>query len=578
MPFVRRLTKHLFSGINLLAHPDLKNCFLIFFCAVLITFPIFSPGMINTNDAVAAFTRTVSLHQAWRTGDLLGRWIPDLMLGFGYPTFNFYAPFFYYLATTLSFIFPFLLGFKLAYFLIILVSGLTMYLLAREFWGRSGGLIAAVAYLFAPYHLTDLYRRAAAAELTAIALLPLCFWSIYRLSRKPSLNFFSGTTLATACLILSHNITAMLAIPCLFFYSVAVCWNKRSLPWRQLVLVLAALAGGILLSTYFWLPALYEKQFVHIEKALTGQYAFRNNFISWKRLFFYFPPSAVTAQEQYFNGTTFMIGWAHLLLAIIVVGGWKWIKTKVPQNQRQILFFVALAVFSASMTLAWSLPLWERIKLLHFTGFPWRFLILTMLSIAFLTGGIVLFFNQRFSAWVATAVLLLIIILNLNFCRPVGYVQIPYKNAVDYLTSSNPHDAAEYLPIQVNQVLYALPPRRLEVLMGSAQTTELPGSTALNRRYQLSAVSPAILRYNSWYFPGWKVRADNKELPLLQDLKYGFILFFTPAGKYNLQIVFETTPVRQIAETISLGTAFLYLLGWLFMKTLRLKPKRNFRD
>ena len=107
--------------------------------------------------------------------------MPELVTGLGYPVFNFYGPFAYYLAETFH-----LLGLTLvqamiaAYAVFLVAGGFGMYLLRPRYLRRPHGwaaLIAATAYMYAPYLLTNVYIRGAIAEVGAQALLPWILWS-----------------------------------------------------------------------------------------------------------------------------------------------------------------------------------------------------------------------------------------------------------------------------------------------------------------------------------------------------------------------------------------------------------------
>ena len=120
-------------------------------------------------------------------GVLYPRWAIDWTFGYGYPVFIVIAPLALYVAEVFH-----LLGagiadaLKLVYALSFLLSGLAMYLLARDLFGRAGGVLAAVLYIYAPYHLADVYVRADVAEFASFIFFPAIMWAILRLSRARS--------------------------------------------------------------------------------------------------------------------------------------------------------------------------------------------------------------------------------------------------------------------------------------------------------------------------------------------------------------------------------------------------------
>jgi uncharacterized membrane protein YfhO len=56
------------------------------------------------------------------------------------------------------------------------------------------------------------------------------------------------------------------------------------------------------------------------------------------------------------------------------------------------------------------------------------------------------------------------------------------------------------------------------------------------------------------YFPGWKAYVDNREVPIKN---VNGVIFVTPAGDKPIHLQFTETPVRKIADIISIITAGL---------------------
>jgi hypothetical protein len=69
---------------------------------------------------------------------------------------------------------------KLVFGLAWVLSGLAMYgFVKRIFENRGAAFLAGLLYVFMPYHLVDVYVRAALAESVALVLLPLTLWAFY---------------------------------------------------------------------------------------------------------------------------------------------------------------------------------------------------------------------------------------------------------------------------------------------------------------------------------------------------------------------------------------------------------------
>ena len=148
--------------------------FAVMLLAIPALAPFAQPGYFwGAHDARHNVYFLFEFDRAWQDGIFFPRWAPDFAFGYGYPFWIVYAP----LATYLGQAFH-LLGFgweasvKLVFCLSIVASGLAMYGFVASWAGRRAGLVAAVAYIYIPYHLVDLYVRAALAESVALIFLP----------------------------------------------------------------------------------------------------------------------------------------------------------------------------------------------------------------------------------------------------------------------------------------------------------------------------------------------------------------------------------------------------------------------
>ena len=108
--------------------------------------------------------------QGMADGELYPRWAMDWTFGYGYPFFVVIAPLAFYVAQAFHLLGAGLVdALKMTFALGLLLSGLSMYLLGRQLFGRAGGLVATVLYVYAPYHLVDIYVRADLAEVSPMS-------------------------------------------------------------------------------------------------------------------------------------------------------------------------------------------------------------------------------------------------------------------------------------------------------------------------------------------------------------------------------------------------------------------------
>ena len=136
------------------------------------------PGLLNTRgggDSPFLLQRLHQLTAALADGHFPARWMPDAAYGDGYPFYNFYAPLSIYVAAAFRFLgSSFVRAIHLAQLAGFVVAGLGAFYLARRWLGSPwAGLLAAVAYTVAPFHMVNVYVRGdSLAEFWAMAWYP----------------------------------------------------------------------------------------------------------------------------------------------------------------------------------------------------------------------------------------------------------------------------------------------------------------------------------------------------------------------------------------------------------------------
>ena len=414
--------------------------------ALLAAQPLMQPSITCSHDGPLYFLRLIELDHSLRHGQLYPRWSPDMAYGYGYPLFNFSAPFSIYLATILHLVgLSFVAAWNATLVLCLLACGLFAYLLARDWMPERSALVTAAAYLLAPYTLYDVYFRGNLGESLALPLLPLVLWAFGRLVRSGQARYLALAAISLALLLTTHQVMSLLFGPVLAAYILIGWWLAGRTPWRLLT-VLTAGVLGLGLSAFFWIPAFLEKESVHIAQAFTpGGMNFRQNFLALGELLS--PP--VPAPMDLINPSpprslslaVLALGVAGLLPLAARLGRhfWRRFQAAFPIFARDVsvqvrrawhIFtmgieppsqptthlrvykpskdstdFTALSGFRPPtarergqlllfagvlglgfMMLSPSLPLWERLPLFHFAQFPWRFLGPASLLAALLAG------------------------------------------------------------------------------------------------------------------------------------------------------------------------------------------------
>lgn len=360
--------------------------------------PFLQPGYFwGANDARHHVYFLFEFDRLVQDGIWWPRWSPDFAFGYGYPFFNIYGPLSHFLAELLLHFahFSYTGAIESIFVLSIAGSAAAMYVYARSLAGRGAGLLAALVYTYAPYHLLDLYVRANLAECMAFVWLPLCLWTFRESVRRPSWVWILGAAVSYAGLMVTSNLIFVLFSPLLMLYVLVLIgvrvWSQRSLQRRLMAAVRAAVApalGGIAglgLSAVFWIPMVLERQYVRVDQWFDGRYNLWDDFLYWFQLF---SPrwGFGTSQAGPNDPMGFQIGGATLILATVgALLAWRRRKRLGPE----IGLFALAALISALLTLQpftflWQLPVVGTV--LQLAQFPWRWLTITTLGLSILAG------------------------------------------------------------------------------------------------------------------------------------------------------------------------------------------------
>ena len=109
----------------------------------------------------------------WQQGIVYPRWAALAHWGSGEARFLFYPPASWILGAAMGAILPWRIVPGAYIWIVLCLSGLSTFQLARNWLPPPDALFAAVVYAVNPYHLLIVYWRSAYAELLASALLPL---------------------------------------------------------------------------------------------------------------------------------------------------------------------------------------------------------------------------------------------------------------------------------------------------------------------------------------------------------------------------------------------------------------------
>jgi hypothetical protein len=562
--------------------------------------PLFGENLLlNTRgggDSPFLLQRVQQLVVALADGHFPARWMPDAAYGYGYPFFNYYAPLSIYVAALFRFVgFSFVRAIQLAQIAgFLLAAWATFELAARWFKDDWAGLLAAAAYTLAPFHLVNVYVRGdSLAEFWAMALYPVVLLaadSALRQRREEdastmrrllSLAFLG---LSYAALVLCHNISALIFSPFVLLYVALLSWRWEGRRLEAMLFSAGGLLLGLALSAWFWLPALGESNLVQTGPVTEGYFHFSNHFLDLDLV----QPSLLFNFDVV-DGAAFRMGALQALLALAgaVVLIWQLARRQPePLFRLRALFMLALLLVATFMITPLSAPLWEGLPLLPFVQFPWRFLSIQALGTALVTAALALLPLRRLLVPALAGLLLLGTLATLS----PDYLLLSDEDVTsqrlaqyEWFTGNiGTTVSAEYLPHQVQPRPFTSPWLErgerdwVQVLAGEAQV-QLQERRATEQLWQVQAgTEGATVEFPTLYWSGWRALVDGEEASLSPAGNSGLIAVQLAAGEHQLRLYLGRTPLRAVAEGVSLW-ALLLVLALFAAALLRRAEQRRLR-
>ena len=525
--------------------------------------PLLSPAyFFQAHDAQHSIFYVVEFDQTLRDGFLYPRWSPDFAFGYGYPLFNIYPPLAIYAAEIVHLLgFDIVTSVKLIYVLATIASGLTMYGFATRLFGKKAGLLAGTVYMFAPFHLLEIYVRSAYAEYVSLALLPLVLWAFTELIAAPNIRRMGLAGAAYGLLALTHHSSFFTFTPFLLLYILVLVAGKAKLnplAWLKLALFNAG-AGilGVALAGIYLIPALLEQRFIKIEQWVSGSYNALEHFVYLSQLF------SPAWDYGYSNpgptdGMSYQLGIIVYGLTLITIVGLIFYGRRIPHRGTVVIFVgaVLLAVWLMLPTAAW---VWATLPMASLVQFPWRLLIIVILSLSVVVGAFTPIFQPDRTT--LTMLSLVTVLGSYTYAQP-QYTAIPdwadTPLSVVEWDAFSVHDrvgmvsyTAEQPTTSPMEAQYRAgePLQVATVLSGDASVETLRHGGASDDIKVTGG--PATIQFYTYDYPGWQVRLDGQSLEHRHEPPFGLITVDVPAGEHVLELRMGTTQPRLIGTLLS---------------------------
>ena len=525
-------------------------------------FDLFRQGLPLTHDGQDHVARIANFYQNLTEGNIIPRWAGNLNWGYGHPILEFLYPLPSYLASFFHYFgFTLVDAIKLVFGISFVLSGLAMYLFIKELLNdNKAAFFASMLYIIAPYRFVDLYVRGAIGEHVAFIFPPLIFYFLLKLSKRYSLGHVVVGSFSFAGLILSHNAITLMFLPLIFiyvFYLIFQCSNKKYFILSSFCLILL----GFGLSAFFWIPAFMEGKYT-LRDIVTGGGEYARSFVMWKDFFI---------SDWSYGGTITLskqIGFIHWIgIFGSIIATYILYRNK---NKLWILTLGSFFIFWAILFLMTSSsnPIWQTFTMLQKFQFPWRFLSITVFLSALMGGILVYLISNKYKKLTLLIFVAGLLIVNKDYWHAQGFLQKEesfYSGIYDSTT-----DTGESAPIWSVRFMEKRPKLRVEIVSEKAEIKEIKRNFT-KREYSIKASEKVRVVENTLYFPGWNVMVDGKPQVIeFQDQNHrGLITFYVNKGEHSINILYEETKIRKLANIISLVSlvSLLTALGLFLFKS-----------
>lgn len=486
---------------------------------VSVLWPLMRPGFYISDDGEWMVIRLSAFYQSLANGQFPVRFLGRLNNSYGYPVANFLYPGFLYIGSLIHVVgFSFLDSVKIILGMSVAGASAAVFVSLRNKFRLLPSLMGTLSFIFAPYLLYDLYTRGSVGEVLAILAAAMAILAIEK-------KWIWLLPPSVALLVVGHNTVALIA-------GVAICALILIDKNRYRLIIGGVIGLGV--AAFFWIPAILEKGLVR------------------------FDATTISHPDAYFIGMEngVLLGFSTIISCAIVLGSRK----KLSLRDMVTAVVVATGIF---MSVAVSSPIWKLPYVGQLVQFPYRFLVLPVLFGPWIVAASL----ERVTGWQRTALCIIFVLVwmqgGVSELQRLAFVT---RSEGYYTTNEATTNVAnEYMPKWVSDIPLSRPVETLEVIDGDVSLTSR--TFAGERiRVNIEASTESIVQINKVYYPGWGVTIDDRLIPIKYGNALGVMRVAVPKGSHRLEASFRETPMRFMADVVSVVSVIVYLIWMLRVK------------
>lgn len=545
------------------------------------TWALVPTNFFRAHDYVHA-ARIAEMTRALSDGHFPVRWTQNFGYGYGMPLFEFYAPLPYYVGSLFYWLgLEVVAAVKILFLMTAVVTAGGAYQLGKKLFGRLGGILTAATLTLAPYRAVNLFIRGALSEAWGMMAMPWILLQTIRLIKQEK-NAWQKLVFWYVVLMLSHNIMTMLFVPFSLLFAVLYLGYRKWLEQdqgnnqlRSLWQLVGSLTLAVGLSSFYLLPAYFEKDLTKVGSIFSGYFHYSQHFL-YLRQFMQVNWGFTGSVWGPGDGISFFLGWGQWVgLGILFLLGLKRLRQEwrekglaaVWRDKKFGLIFmlVVLLVFSLFMTLMHSHLLWQAIPWLAYVQFPWRFLGIGILFVGLLVGATSLLVKKKLWRILLGFLILVSTFYNTKFFKPEKFLDNAdrfYYTEADRIQRQMSSILPDYIPQAMANDL--TPPEKTAWCeSGCEDQVEVKIDRVHEKLIKTNFETEQTLQLAVASYPGWAATIDGQKLETVKG-EAGNLAAKVPAGHQLLAIEFKSTAVRWYSDLLSLIS--LLVLGYLLLE------------
>ena len=509
------------------------------------------------HDVVSHIRWSEQFSAALFEGFMRPQWLSEEGYGFGKPSFVTYSPAFYYAAALGQAITGDVwTGMKLSSWFFLALCGTFVHLFLRTRVAPIYSILGTLAVLGSPMIIVSLYNYTGFPTFASFGPMAAVLYFTFRdyPENRPSVGLAISFLILTLTHILAAGMLAIvLGLGLLMNAIVGQADNKLFKQRRAFFHWTASALVGLLLASFYLVPALFYSQ-----QGLFILHESESAFIDWRRGFS-LPIFTQFFFELFWATFQWYIPGIYILGVFLITYSLKVEKVTRDRVAQQVGALWGAALVAIFFTTELSYPLWASISYLQVLQWPWRFLITLGLIVPL---GIVLVTvwmkHDRLIRLLGIACLLIGVLFS-----GAKLAQLVVEDlVVDRADSWAPERSLSRYAESLDHVLayrdnggFDNECRKRDMLCEEEQIL------SHRKSWIITAPSAESIRLPVFYYPGWSLAVNDKQVALRHDPQTGLLLVNLDTGVNRVVLEWAGMPIQWISNALSI-LAMILVIVW----------------